>query len=79
MVQAGGGGWCARDVLAACAAGADIRTTNSGSRIRIMQRYALRTRRLHDRSDGSRGDVNECNDDARSPGYAAPSVATLAV
>jgi hypothetical protein len=28
---------------------------------------------------GPGGDVNECNDDARSPGYAAPSVATLAV
>jgi hypothetical protein len=53
MVQAGGGGWCARDVLASCAAGAEIRTTNSGTR--IMQRYALRTRRLHGRSDGSRG------------------------
>jgi ankyrin repeat protein len=71
LVQAGGDGWSARDVLAAVAAGADIGATDSDGRNCIWNAARYGHADCMAALLRSGGDVNKCNSDGRSPIYSA--------
>jgi hypothetical protein len=71
IVQAGGDGWAARDIIALAAAGADVGATDRDGRNSIWNAAQFGEKDSIAALLEVKGDVNKCSNDGRSPIFVA--------